>query len=193
MSSCESESWGRKGARLLQSRTLTAVNPITRWAHVFVIAPLGANSLAEIVEGRCAGLLTSVVRAWDATGRVDGLVEMPVVVRDPPATNGNGTNGHAATEVEEEEVAVRRVRKRIIVALAMNTAMYEHPVTARQVKMLEEEWGVKDVESMDDEDEKGGWFEVIRPQGEFLFLRKDYGSRWRGERDGANANFSIIS
>lgn len=50
-----------------------------------------------------------------------------------------------------------RRRKRIVVAPAMNTAMWRHPVTARQVRVLEEEWGVK-------EDGEGeGWFEVLRP------------------------------
>ncbi|KAI9829382.1 MAG: hypothetical protein M1826_005702 [Phylliscum demangeonii] len=45
-------------------------------------------------------------------------------------------------------------KKRIIVAPAMNTAMWQHPVTAQQIKVLEE-WGV---------DEEGdGWVEVLRP------------------------------
>ena len=46
-------------------------------------------------------------------------------------------------------------KKRIVVAAAMNTAMWEHPVTKKQLKVLEEEWGWK---------EKGdGWVEVLRP------------------------------
>lgn len=55
------------------------------------------------------------------------------------------------------EDAGQKKRKRIIVAPAMNTAMWRHPVTGRQVRMLEEEWGVKEGE------EGGGWFEVLRP------------------------------
>ena len=40
----------------------------------------------------------------------------------------------------------------------MNTAMWRHPVTGREIKVLEEEWGVKG------ENEEGeGWFEVLRP------------------------------
>lgn len=49
-------------------------------------------------------------------------------------------------------------RKRILVAPAMNTAMWRHPITKRQVRVLEEEWGIKEG------DEQGeGWFEVLRP------------------------------
>ena len=44
-------------------------------------------------------------------------------------------------------------RKRVVVALAMNTGMWMHPVTGGQVRVLEEEWGW----------ERGGWVEVLRP------------------------------
>ena len=45
--------------------------------------------------------------------------------------------------------------KRIVVAPAMNTAMWRHPITKRQIAVLEEEWGV---------DKEDGWVEVLRPQ-----------------------------
>ena len=38
----------------------------------------------------------------------------------------------------------------------MNTAMWEHPVTKKQVKVLEDEWGVGGRGL-------GGWVEVLRP------------------------------
>ncbi|KAF4953018.1 hypothetical protein FSARC_12498 [Fusarium sarcochroum] len=89
---------------------------LRRWADVLVIAPLSANTMAKIVNGMCDNLLTSVVRAWDVTGTVDG------------------------------------VKKKILVACAMNTCMWNHPVTATQVRVLEKEWGGEN-----------GWFEVLRP------------------------------
>jgi phosphopantothenoylcysteine decarboxylase len=49
-------------------------------------------------------------------------------------------------------------RARIIVAAAMNSSMWAHPITAKQIRILEEEWGVNGVNP----DE--GWFEVLRPQ-----------------------------
>jgi phosphopantothenoylcysteine decarboxylase len=97
---------------------------LRRWADILVIAPLSANTLAKITGGFSDNLLTSVVRAWDTTG------------------------GIGAAEGEE------RKRKRILVAPSMNTAMWRHPITKRQLKVLEEEWGVE---------EQDGWFEVLRP------------------------------
>ena len=47
-------------------------------------------------------------------------------------------------------------KKRIVVAPAMNTAMWRHPVTMKQIRVLEEDWGVG---GHDDE----GWVEVLRP------------------------------
>ncbi|KAJ8124497.1 hypothetical protein O1611_g9142 [Lasiodiplodia mahajangana] len=44
---------------------------LRRWADIFVIAPLSANTMAKIVGGFSDSLLTSVVRAWDAWGELD--------------------------------------------------------------------------------------------------------------------------
>lgn len=57
---------------------------LRRWAHVLAIVPLSANTLAKIVNGICDNLLTSVVRAWDADGRVDGVRKRILVA---PAMN----------------------------------------------------------------------------------------------------------
>ncbi|EXJ82027.1 phosphopantothenoylcysteine decarboxylase [Capronia coronata CBS 617.96] len=90
---------------------------LRRWAHVLLVAPLSANSLAKMVNGISDGLLLSVIRAWDTTGLVDMR------------------------------------KKRIFVAPAMNTAMWRHPITRKQIKVLEQEWGVGDE----------GWITVLRP------------------------------
>ncbi|MCJ1415806.1 hypothetical protein MMC32_002139 [Xylographa parallela] len=91
---------------------------LRRWSDLLVIAPLDANTLAKMVGGLADNLLTSVVRAWDTSGLVEG-----------------------------------KGVKRIVVAPAMNTAMWRHPVTGRQLEVLEGEWGVG----------SGGWVEVLRP------------------------------
>ncbi|KAJ0160315.1 Coenzyme A biosynthesis protein 3 [Colletotrichum tanaceti] len=85
---------------------------LRRWADLMLIAPLSANTLAKIVNGFSDNLLTSVVRAWDPEGLIDGR------------------------------------KKKILVATAMNSAMHAHPITAKQVRVLEEEWP---------------WFEVLKP------------------------------
>lgn len=43
-------------------------------------------------------------------------------------------------------------RKKIVVCCAMNVCMWRHPITARQIKTLEEDWGGEQ-----------GWVEVMRP------------------------------
>ncbi|KAL8953807.1 MAG: hypothetical protein Q9222_000372 [Ikaeria aurantiellina] len=45
--------------------------------------------------------------------------------------------------------------KRIIVAPAMNTAMWLHPITKKQMRVLEEDWGV--------DGGPEGWIEVLKP------------------------------
>lgn len=90
---------------------------LRRWAHVLLVAPLSANSLAKMVNGISDGLLLSVIRAWDTTGLVDGR------------------------------------KKKILVAPAMNTAMWRHPITKKQIKVLEQDWG----------DGDSGWVTVLRP------------------------------
>jgi phosphopantothenoylcysteine decarboxylase len=100
-----------------------------------VIAPLSANSLAKVAGGMAEGLVASVVRAWDSTGEIDGPREL---VSAEEGTGGSSRGSWA---------------KRIVVAPAMNTAMWEHPVTRKHLAVLEGEWGVAN----------GGWIEVLRP------------------------------
>ena len=52
---------------------------LSKWADVFVIAPLSANTLAKLANGICDNLLTCVARAWD--------FEKPFIVA--PAMNCN--------------------------------------------------------------------------------------------------------
>jgi phosphopantothenoylcysteine decarboxylase len=72
---------------------------LRRWAHIMLVAPLSANTLAKVANGMCDNLLTSVIRAWDTTGLIDGK------------------------------------KAKILVAAAMNTAMWLHPVTKQQLKV----------------------------------------------------------
>lgn len=46
-------------------------------------------------------------------------------------------------------------RKIMLVAIAMNTAMWHHPITKKQLTTLEQEWGVTE--------DGRGWIEVLRP------------------------------
>jgi len=48
-------------------------------------------------------------------------------------------------------------KKRIFLAPAMNTAMWRHPITRKQIKVLEEDWGAGE------HGEGDGWITVLRP------------------------------
>ncbi|GFO11771.1 phosphopantothenoylcysteine decarboxylase-like [Plakobranchus ocellatus] len=82
----EWEMWSRIGDPVLHIE-------LRRWADLFLIAPLDANTLAKIAGGLCDNLLTCVVRAWDS--------KCP-----------------------------------LLFAPAMNTYMWEHPITATQIETL---------------------------------------------------------
>ncbi|KAK8024513.1 hypothetical protein PG993_012579 [Apiospora rasikravindrae] len=128
---------------------------LRRWADLLVIAPLSANTMAKIVNGMADGILTSVVRAWDARGELDtDLAQLQQQQNQQSAeggtTNGTTTNGDTAKKT-----------KRILVAPAMNTAMWRHPITAKQIRVLEDEYGVGNADGT-------GWFEVLAPQKKTL-------------------------
>ena len=53
-------------------------------------------------------------------------------------------------------------RARIIVAAAMNSSMWDHPITAQQIQRLDQEWGVNG------SNPEKGWFEVLWPQVKIL-------------------------
>ncbi|KAK6588819.1 hypothetical protein RS030_2361 [Cryptosporidium xiaoi] len=66
---------------------------LRRWADIFIIIPLTANTLAKLSNGLCDNLLTNVARAWD-------------------------------------------FNKQILVCPAMNSYMWNHPITNKQIEIL---------------------------------------------------------
>jgi phosphopantothenoylcysteine decarboxylase len=68
---------------------------LRRWADVFVIAPLDANTLAKLAAGLADNCLTCVWRAWDQS-------------------------------------------RPVVLAPAMNTLMWDHPLTGRHLRQLAE-------------------------------------------------------
>lgn len=56
----EWSAWNKRGDPVLHI-------DLVKWADVFVLAPLGANSMGKIASGICDNLLLCIVRAWDVT------------------------------------------------------------------------------------------------------------------------------
>lgn len=54
----EAETWQKMGDPVLHIE-------LRRWADLFLIAPLSANTLSKIANGLCDDLLSCVARAWD--------------------------------------------------------------------------------------------------------------------------------
>ena len=121
------------------------------WADMLVIAPLSANTLAKMSMGFADNILSSVIRAWDTVG---GIV--------------NGV-----WDAEGKLVQGRRILKHIIVAPAMNTAMWENPITKRQLAGLD---GVIPIAKNDESKSqvngerhdtsaktREGWIEIVPP------------------------------
>src|SRR4029077_17517527 len=84
---------GRDAGRRYQRDDLVLHIELRRWADLFVIAPLDANTLAKLANGLADNCLTCVWRAWN------------------PA-------------------------RPVVLAPAMNTLMWEHPLTARHLRQL---------------------------------------------------------
>jgi phosphopantothenoylcysteine decarboxylase len=59
---------------------------LRRWADVFVLAPLDANTLAKIALGLCDNCLTCVWRAWDRSRPVVLAPAMNTLMWEHPAT-----------------------------------------------------------------------------------------------------------
>jgi phosphopantothenoylcysteine decarboxylase len=83
---------------------------LRKWAHLILIAPLDANTLAKLSNGICDNLLTCVVRAWD----IENIKQKP-----------------------------------IIICPAMNTCMYNHPITKNQLTQLTNQFGFSLVDSIE--------------------------------------------
>ncbi|CAH1983863.1 unnamed protein product [Acanthoscelides obtectus] len=74
---------------------------LAKWADIFLIAPLDANTLAKMANGLCDNLLTCIARAWEMS-------------------------------------------KPLVFCPAMNTKMYQHPLTAQQIDLLKS-WGYQEI------------------------------------------------
>lgn len=99
---------------------------------MLVIAPLSAHTLAKISNGLCDDTLSCIIRAWDYGHHNNASLS------SSSSSLGNKTittlQCNSSNEVGDES------KKPIIVAPAMNTAMWEHPCTKVQLQMMHSFW-----------------------------------------------------
>jgi phosphopantothenoylcysteine decarboxylase len=81
---------------------------LRNWADVMVVAPLSAHTLAKFAHGMCDDTLSSVVRAWWSTNASSASMGSTCISTNKP----------------------------MVVAPAMNTGMWQHPVTEQQLQTL---------------------------------------------------------
>jgi phosphopantothenoylcysteine decarboxylase len=94
---------------------------LRRWAQVFMVAPLDANTLAKLANGLADNCLTCVWRAWDPN-------------------------------------------RPTILAPAMNTLMWEHPLTARHLRQLATDAGAGAAPSDLDLEGLVSWINAVCPR-----------------------------
>lgn len=98
---------------------------LREWADLLLVAPLSANTLAKLAQGLCDNLLVRSRRG--ALGRWVSI-DITRTERHTPRT-------------QTSVVRAWDARKPVVVAPAMNTHMWEHPFTARHLRVLSEELG----------------------------------------------------
>ncbi|KAL2157739.1 hypothetical protein VTH06DRAFT_5222 [Thermothelomyces fergusii] len=112
---------------------------------------------------RGASILHIELRRW-----ADLLVVAPLSA-NTLAKVVNGISDNLLTSVIrawDTDGSIDMKKKLIVVAPAMNSAMWRHPVTAKQIRVLEEDWGVNggSEPAVDNSAPSHlGWFKVIMP------------------------------
>ncbi|AEO56970.1 hypothetical protein MYCTH_2302569 [Thermothelomyces thermophilus ATCC 42464] len=111
---------------------------------------------------RGASILHIELRRW-----ADLLVVAPLSA-NTLAKVVNGMSDNLLTSVIrawDTDSSIDMKKKLILVAPAMNSAMWRHPITAKQIRVLKEDWGVKEEpeSGVGDSLSNIGWFKVITP------------------------------
>ena len=93
---------------------------LRKWANAMLIAPLSAHTLAKIANGLSDSLVTLIARCWNMKTR-------KIHEKD----NNSIKNG--------EEM--KKLVNPLVICPAMNTMMWEHPVTEEHLSKLKS-WGL---------------------------------------------------
>mmetsp|Transcript_13131 Transcript_13131/g.26809 ORF Transcript_13131/g.26809 Transcript_13131/m.26809 type:complete len:307 (-) Transcript_13131:37-957(-) len=102
---------------------------LRNWADICIVAPLSAHTLAKIANGMCDDLLTCCLRAWDFGQRGRPFVNKESNYKQHDTSQNFGD--------EENDATITIQGKPLILAPAMNTAMWDHPLTQMQLDTIQ--------------------------------------------------------
>lgn len=88
---------------------------LRNWADLLLVAPLSAHSLAKFRHGLCDDVLSSVVRAWKFTS----------------------SSSSSTSAQQESSSPSASLAKPVLLAPAMNTAMWEHVLTRAHLTAIQ--------------------------------------------------------
>ncbi|ODV80393.1 flavo protein, partial [Suhomyces tanzawaensis NRRL Y-17324] len=91
---------------------------LQKWTDVLLLAPLSANTLAKLINGLADNLLTDILHTWPTP---------------QPQT-------HSVAHNIDNTVLTNNIisPKPIVAALALTNSMYSHPITKRQLALLQD-------------------------------------------------------
>ena len=107
---------------------------------MMIIAPLSAHTLAKLSNGLCDDTLSCILRAWDYGYNASSSSSSSSSI----VSNSRHNEDNLTNDIKNNNNCKRRkkeyIQKPIIVAPAMNTAMWEHPITQQQLETLRGFW-----------------------------------------------------
>jgi len=126
---CNPVIWEKMGDPILHIQ-------LRNWADIALVVPLSAHTLAKLSNGLCDDLLSCILRAWDYSN----ISDTTLIIENDNTVCTSSPRG-----------------KPILLAPAMNTAMWDHPITQKQLDSIcafgSEHWERKSNESLIETDD----------------------------------------
>lgn len=113
---------------------------LRKWADALLVAPCSANTLAKLAGGLADNLLTCIARAWEFAPVAGNSGNGEGIGSGGCGSCGDVRSGVSDVRSDADDVLLR-VAKPLLVAPAMNTAMWAHPATRTHLGVLRS-WGV---------------------------------------------------
>lgn len=117
-----------KTPNLLNQFTLSY--DLQRWTDVLLLAPLSANSMAKLINGLADNLITELLHIWPPPQLFSSNDDLPISNNNNIHNNSNNDSTVLTNNLASS--------KPIIAVLALTSSMYSHPITKKQLALLQE-------------------------------------------------------